>query len=132
MAKEQVTATLTAEQGGPRGISVNYDFGGTLEEAVDKFGDESVLNNFKAQAKINLQAFLRRVMKPKEGEEAPDNAAIQALVDKWMPGTKTVTRKTPLERLQAVLGPMSAEQKREAIKALKEQLAEEAGGGGAG
>lgn len=117
MSDTKVTAQQSAAENS-RTISVEYDFGGTLDGAVEKFGEETVYNNYVAQGKINLQAYLRRLMTPKEGEEPLSDEAIQAKVDEWQPGSKVVQRKTPAEKISAILSGMTAEQKQALLSQL--------------
>ena len=107
----KIPATLTEAQGGPREIEVAFDFGADVEEAVILFGDEAVLNGFIAQGKVNLQATLRRMMKPDADGNSKSDAEIHTAILTWKPGVKTVTRKSPVEKIKALLGGLSDEQK---------------------
>jgi hypothetical protein len=123
MPESKVQAVLTEAQGGPRDIEVDYNFGEGLEEMVDLFGDESVVNNAQAQMKINLQAALRRWMKPDKDGQSKTDEEILALVAGWKPGAKTITRKSSVDKAKDLLGKMSDGEKAQLLAALKEQAA---------
>jgi hypothetical protein len=127
MPETKVQAVLTEAQGGPREAEVLYDFGGSVEEAVDKFGEEAVLNNFVAQAKINLQAALRRWMKPDKDGELKTDDEILALAAEWKPGARSVTRKSTVAKAKDLLGKMSDAEKAQLLAALKDQAEDQAG-----
>ena len=69
-------------------ITVSYDFGDSLEESVDLFGGAIVHAKFKASAKIDAQAKIRRDVAA--GKDANE---IQASFLSWKPGMP-VERKT--------------------------------------
>lgn len=97
----------------PEAVSVEYDMPEGLQELVAKFGEETVAAAANAQLTINLQAFMRRHINE-------DQAKLQELATGWVPGVRgPVTKKTPLERAQAALSSMSAEDRAELLKALK-------------
>ena len=115
-----IQATLTEDKGGPRECEAKYDFGANLQEAIDQFGDEVIFNNFVAQAKINIQALMRRCMTPDKEGATKSDAEIQAMVDAWKPGAKTVQRKSTVEKARELMGGMTKEQKLELLRALQE------------
>jgi len=102
-----------------RKIEVNYDFGANLDTATTKFGEETVYSNFVAQAKINLQAFLRRLMQPKEGDPVLSDEEIQKKVNEWQPGNKTQVRRSTAEKAAELLSKLSAEDKARLLAALQ-------------
>lgn len=108
------SVTVTKAQGSEEKITVDYNFGSTLEEAVELFGAEAVFSAFQASAKIDLQAYIRRLMNATEEEsEAPKytNEEIVAKVGEWKPGTKTRTSSDPMEKIKAMLEKLSPEQR---------------------
>lgn len=76
-------------------VSVEYDFGENLDDAVERCGADAVFSNFKANAKVGLQGIIRG--KAKAGL-TPD--AIQAIVDNWKPGM--VIEKTQVDPESAI------------------------------
>jgi len=112
---DQLTLVQTSANAEPgaRSIEVEYDFGKDLEDAVEKFGDEVVFQTFIAQAKVNLQAMIRRRLNKNETDEE-----ILAAVSEWKPTFRAVTRKSPLEKMEEILAKMSPEER----QAFKEKL----------
>lgn len=111
MSEVQVQATANLEDGTKREVAVNYDFGNTAEEMIEKFGADTVFANAKAQMTINLQAAMRRWATPKEGEPTLSDEEIQAKAAEWQPGNKQVVRKTKAEKVTELLSAMTAEEK---------------------
>lgn len=104
-----------------RVFSVEYDFGDTIESAIEKFGAETVFTKFKQASIIDLQALIRRHLTPTEKDgvktEMTNDEILSEIAD-WVPGSKTVVRKSPLEKAKEQLGKLSDEEK----KALLAQL----------
>jgi len=73
--KDQKTAT------------VEYDFGDNLQDAVEKFGEETVFSNFIQSAKISLQAIMRRVI--------ASGGDVQKTVSSWKPGIQLQRKAVP-------------------------------------
>lgn len=105
-----------------RSVEVEYNFGETLAEAVELFGEEVVFSRFKAAAVVDLQALIRRGLTPKtdkegnEIESAKTDEEIAASVAEWKPGVKQVTRKSKAEKIKDLVADMSDED-REALLA---------------
>ena len=68
---------------GDRESQFNYDFGGSIAEAVTLFGDSVVFGVYSDQAVIKIQAICRKKM---EAEET--DMAIQAYLDGYKLGDK--------------------------------------------
>lgn len=109
MSNTQVTATaklkdeggnVTAEVEG----TIDYDFGGTLSEAVDLFGEEVIFTNFKQSAVIACQSRIRAALQ--QGKEGDD---LQLAILEWKPGVKSISRKSPADKLKALLEGKSPE-----------------------
>jgi len=83
----------------------NYDFGETLDDAVELFGAEVVMNNFKQNAVISAQSRMRALLG--QGITGDD---LQAKLDEWKPGVKTSTRKSPVDKLKDLLAGRSPEE----------------------
>ena len=119
MTAQKITARDGNEENSPS-VSVDYDFGDNLQEAVELFGDDVVFSRFKAAAVVDLQALIRRHLggeKPKTAEE------IQALVSEWKPGVSKRVRKSTTEKAQDLIGQMSAEEKAALLASLQADAA---------
>lgn len=116
MQEVSATAKLKDEEGKLTGeestSTVEYDFGENLEDAVAKFGDEVVFSAFKRSAVIDLQSNMRRWIL--NGDDCQEKA------DEWQPGVKTITRKSPVEKLRDLLKGKSPEE----IATLLQQVQE--------
>lgn len=70
MAAEDVTATLKGKEGQPnKTVTVQYDFGETLEDSKKLFGDAVVKALFDAKAVIIIQDTVRRLLAAGKTEE---------------------------------------------------------------
>lgn len=127
------TATGKDADGKPTGhrkLSVMFDFGSTLDDAVEKFGEEVVFAGFVASATIDLQNYIRTKLeapaKDADGKVIPDggfaqtDAEIESDFASWKPGIKTRERVSPLDKVKKLLGGMSAEQKAALLASLGE------------
>ena len=95
-------------------ISVEYDFGDDLDQAVALCGAETVFSNYKANATVALQGVLRAKLKA-----GMHHDQIVALVNEWKPGT--VLSKTAVDPEQAIktaFASWSPEKKAEFLKNL--------------
>lgn len=95
--------------------TVEYDFGDNLDAAVEKFGEEAVFRGYVAAAKIALQGVMGNNMAKEKSDEE-----IQNLVDEWIYGAVTQTRKTMLEKAMDQVGKMSPDEKAAFLARLKE------------
>jgi hypothetical protein len=78
MANMEITAQ---KKDGGRQVIVNYDFGDSLEEMIEKFGADVVQSNSVANMRITAQSVIRRGIEREETDEE-----IQATIDNWKPG----------------------------------------------
>ena len=74
--------------------SVKFDFGDSLSDMVDNFTEDVITSNFKANAIIGLQAFIRRQLTLDKTEEE-----ILELVLAWKPGIKASRASDPIGTL---------------------------------
>lgn len=109
----EVSAKKTIN-GEERSFTCEYDFGENLEEAIDKYGEETVKKVFDKQAKIKLQAFIRRKLKAGLSEEE-----IQKEVDNWELGV--TQRKSKKEKILDVFDKLEADEKEAYIEKLIER-----------
>ena len=70
MAEEQVSAKIT--DGDP--VQVQYDFGTDLDEAVELFGAEVVFSRYKSAAVIDLQAYMRGLIRQEKPADEIEEA----------------------------------------------------------
>lgn len=128
---ETVSATLSESKAKEHGLesaptlTVKYDFGANLDEAVDLFTADVVYNLFKDAAIIALQAKLRRhltasIVPNKSGETValPDDP--QTLVDDWKPSVSTGgSRKSAGEKVASLLNKLSPDERAALIAKLQ-------------
>ena len=109
-----IETIATKEPGTGRELTVEYNFGDNLDQAVEMFGADAVFSSFKADAKVGLQAKVRGMLKATEDDSEAakysDEDIISAIAD-WKPGVKTRTAADPLAKLKALLEKLSPEQK---------------------
>ena len=84
-------------------VSVDYDFGDTLAEAVSKFGEEAVFTRYMAAAVIDLQAYMRNMIRAEKTEDDIRNE-----VAAWIPGARQSKGKSREERAREIWGKLSA------------------------
>ena len=101
----------------PRTVTVDYDFGKDLDEAVELFGADVVFSKFVAQVSTDLGNSLRRILNEEKGE-----AECVEFMAKWKPGvvTKGVKKAKNIPALVAELKSPETSQERKAE--IAEQL----------
>jgi hypothetical protein len=126
MSAQEVTTV--APSNNDRTLTVMYDFGDNLEEAIASFGTDVVYSLFQSQAEIRLQAFIRSRL-GKTGEDHKTDAEIIADVEAWKPGV-AAPKMSAEEKIVKMLSKMSAEDQQKTIAALlaKAQAANEGEG----
>lgn len=118
MAIQEVNAKTRESD---RVVSVQYDFGDNVAEAIELFGEEVIFSRYCGAAVIDLQSLLRRGIKGEKTDEE-----IRAIVSEWKPGVKSVVRKSAQEKIKDAFSSMSAEDKQAMLEALATQLEDEA------
>jgi len=113
----KVSATYNKGKKDQRDITVEFDFGGTADGAIEKFGDKAVYAQFVKGAKISLQEFMRgKAALGKTDEE------IQKAVNDWCPSDVIGrAKKSETEKLLESYQKMSPEEQAAFIKFLKQQ-----------
>jgi len=96
---------------------VYYDFGDTLEEALDKFDEKVIFTNFRASVKITAQSVMRRYL-----EAGKSSDEIAELMKNWKPGVALERRSDPIAAFRAKFASMSKEDKVKALAELKAAL----------
>jgi hypothetical protein len=101
---------------GDREVSINYDFGKDIDEAIAKFGKDAVFSNFKANAVITIQGGARTMaVKGKTDQE------IQAHYDTYKIGAAAPrTAADPVASLISKFPTLDAAKQDELLKKLKE------------
>ncbi len=114
----EVTATAKTEEVGNREITVDYDFGANLSEAVEKYGEAVIFSNYVRQAKVGLQSIIRsnaaQLNEAKDGFAKSEDEVIAALAS-WSPSDGTVNRVSKGDKLDKLLGGMSDEERAELL-----------------
>ena len=124
MKRETVTATKKNE-GVEYAASVNFDTPETTEEMKELWGDQVTVSNAIANARIGLQAAIRRRLEKtiKEATEAGaeiriNEAGIQAELVNYKPG-EAAAKKDPIESLLGKFQSLPDEKQAELLKQLK-------------
>jgi hypothetical protein len=112
MTKFKTTANLEDET--QRSITLEKDFGSTLDESVELFGEEVVHSVFVAQAKVKAQSFVRSKL-----ESGATDDEIQAALDEWKLGVVKRSGKTKEEKALDAIQKLSPEEKAELIARLE-------------
>lgn len=113
-----VTGSIPAESKGPgagTSASVSYDFGSSVDEAIDKFGEDVVFGIYLDQAVIRLQAIIRRHLADKDGF---DQKKLDAAVAAWKPKVGGGVRKSAVEKANDLLDKMTDQQRAELLAKL--------------
>jgi hypothetical protein len=105
----EVSAKKTID-GEAKTALVTYDFGEDLNEMVEKFTDNIVFTNARANMKIVLQAGLRRCLEA--GQDPADFAAA------WKPGVQMERIVDPIAAAKAKYAAMSEEDRAAFLKDL--------------
>lgn len=112
-ASETGPRTITAKRTDGRTVTVEYDFGDDIDQIIDKFGDKVVFNHARGSLTVALQGWMRLQL---DNKKTP--AEIKAAVKDWKPGIRR-QGKTPIEKMRAQLGALSAEDRAALLKDLK-------------
>ena len=109
MAAIEVTANK-----GSKSLTVSYDFGDNLQDAIAKFGEDVVFSNMQQSMKISLQALIRRGF-----DKGLDDAAIVAQAATWKPGVASQRVADPVATITAKWAALDPEARAELLKKLK-------------
>ena len=94
-------------------IAVTYNFGASLDEAIEKFGAEVVFSGFRRTSVITAQGVMRRLAKAGKSD-----AEIQAAITNWKPGVQAERISDPVARLKSMFSSMSAEERQKIMAEL--------------
>lgn len=100
--------------GEDKSAAIAYDFGATVEEAVEKFGADVVLSGFKKSAVITGQAAIRRMLEAGKAENE-----IASAMAGWKPGVALERKVDPVGALEARWDNMSDEEQKRVIALVK-------------
>ena len=92
-----------------REITIEFNFGATLAESIEMFGEDVVFSSFVADSKVGLQAYVRARL-GKSDDEYMSDEEILAEAAQWKPGMRKQAA-DPMAKLQALLGKLSPEQR---------------------
>ena len=109
MAAIEVTANK-----GSKSLTVSYDFGDNLQDAITKFSEDVVFSNMQQSMKISLQALIRRGFDKGLADEEIINQAAA-----WKPGVAAQRTSDPVGAVLAKWATLPAEKKAELLKQLK-------------
>lgn len=105
--------TIKATKDG-RTVEAQYDFGDTLEEMGQKFGEEVVRSSAEQQMTIGIQGIMRRMIQ----QEKDDNEIQQRVAD-YVPGVGG-PKQDPVERFKAKWANLSVEDREKLLDELKQ------------
>ena len=94
-------------------VAVTYNFGASLDEAIEKFGAEVVFSGFRRTSVITAQGVMRRLAKAGKSD-----AEIQAAITNWKPGVQAERISDPVARLKSMFSSMSAEERQKIMAEL--------------
>ena len=94
-------------------ITVDFDYGANLDEAVEKFGPEPIYDDFVASDVITVQNLIRNLARSGKSDEE-----IRAAVANRKPGTSRRGKADPLAALLNKFGKMTPEKQDEFINKL--------------
>ena len=110
MTAIQVTARVPGKKGSDnpddREVTIDFDFGDDLAQAVEMYGADVIYSKYKAEAVINLQGLIRSYIKANKTEEE-----INDLVGNWVPGVKAARGKSKEEKLREMFAGLNDEER---------------------
>ncbi len=113
MAAIEVTANK-----GSKSLTVSYDFGENLQDAIAKFGEEIIFSNAVQSMKISLQALIRRGF-----DKGVEDSQIAEQAAAWKPGVAAQRQSDPVAAITAKWANLSPEARAELLKKLKSMQA---------
>jgi len=100
--------------GEEKSVQIEFDFGGSVEAAIDRFGADVVYSNFTRASVITAQSIIRRMMETGKGQEE-----IQEFMAAWKPGVSIERTVDPVASVLGKFGSMSPEEQKALIKQLQ-------------
>ena len=105
-----------SEADGARELTIEYNLGENLDEAVQLYGKEVVHQNFVADTVVKIQGIMRRLM---GGKEPKNDKEIVAFFAEWKPVLKSARGKSQLDKTKDAYGKLSDEEKKVLLAQLK-------------
>jgi hypothetical protein len=105
-------------------LSITYQFGANLADMSELFGEDVVFNKALDSMVIDAQSKLRRHLRAalvgdKDGKKTPLPEDVQSLFDDWKPSAGHAERKSAAEKVQTLVGKLSAEERADLIERLR-------------
>ena len=118
MSEETVVAQtgvieVSAKKEGFDEVRIQYDFGANLAEMTEKFGEDIVFTNARANMKITLQGVIRRYIAA--GKNASEIADVVAT---WKPGMQLERTVDPIAAARKAMANMDEDAKKAFIEKL--------------
>ena len=103
-----------------RKLEVEVDFGNTIGETAEKFGESICFNKLIQKLVIDAQAYVRSDLKAEneDGSQKYSNSEVRARLTNWKPGEVTRVRKTKSERVLESYQEMGEEEQAQMLSAL--------------
>lgn len=115
----QVTARIGRGDEASAPITIEYEFGKNIKEAVAKFGEEVVYSHFLSSGVIALQSRMRAAMAPDvDAGKKPSAAKVTTALNDWKLGIRQ-PGVSKLEKAKKFVGAMSDEEKAALLKELQ-------------
>jgi hypothetical protein len=125
---EKISATskkIEEALGEGTSVQVNYTFGDTLAEEVERIGgEEKALAFLKSATTIKLQSLIRGRAEKMLAEGDIDVEALQKVADEYIPGNVSRSKKSNVDKGLDIAGKMTAEELVEYAAMLAEKAAE--------
>ena len=113
MALEEVKAQVKSGDRANEVFVIKHDIPATIDEAVQRFGEEIVYSRFRGSYVIDLQSFMRRQIE----KDGATQDTVQEASDAWRPGVRAAG-KSPQEKIGTLLAKLSPEERRELLAEL--------------
>lgn len=97
-----------------RKITIDYNYGSSLAEAIELFGEELVFSIYEDAMRVKVQAPVRGMLSNGTADEE-----IQKAMASWHPGQTVRAKRDPKETVKALFAGMSPEEKKAFIGELK-------------
>ena len=111
-----VEVTAKVNEDGDK-TTVTYDLPDSLEDLVERFGEQVIVNQAKANITIGLQNFIRSTSRPDKDGNVKTDEEVQAAVTAWMPGTRAPA-KSKTEKAKELFAALTPEQRAELLAEL--------------
>jgi len=99
------------------GAEFEYDFGENLQDAAQKYGEDTVFKLYRQQAVVRAQAVARTHLTA--GKSIDE---VQQVLNGWKPDATMSRAKSPVEKLAAKFAKLSPEEKQALLESIKQGL----------